>query len=1344
MTEESTDVNMTEESTDVNLAKPEVSIDVVDPLIILKRKQTTSLSAVTRTRNQISSLLVSDDNLHLVKSGLLTYDDLFLQYQKAHGIFYDALESDDDRDKELKRYHVHETIIHEFRNQLTNWIPTVEQRLSDQLEKSSSTTSKSSRRSKASSTRSAHAREKAKIAALLVEQEQQDAQLELQRKQQALEAEQQKLMLNIELGKARARERVYAEHELIEQEQSESISHIPVSNILETATSPYSRTEPNQSQFNAPPPVEPIVHIMQSDKSRLNPLVSDFKPGRHSHRRNCTLPDIQSEHQTTLLEQQRRQNEQLLAAHQQLATAISLPQPEVPKFTGKAIDYNAFIMAFDTRIVSRTVNDADRLYYLDQHLDGDPKDLIGGCMYMTPTEGYHEARTLLDKEYGDPYKVSVAYIDKILSWSQIKSDDSHALKRFSIFLIRCMNAMQTIVHLNVLNHLPNLQAIIQKLPSYIQNKWRDHVNKIRRTEQRTACFADLVCFINSASDSANDPVFSREALHKASQSSTSATNRYPSTGMIKPSMRTSNFAVNVDSTPRASSTVPPASPSRKCYYCHAPHDLDDCQEFLKLSIDQRRNFLRDKHMCFACYGFNHTSKGCLRKRTCRKCSKSHPTALHLDNFQPNYQNNRSQHESGSATHSRADISHTESTQTCYVTDINNTVVLHAIIPVRVSKQGCDQSITTYAFYDNGSSGCFLTEALRRQLGAEGTQTTLQLRTMHGQSTTNAIAVTGLVVSSVNGENPIELPKSFTRDDIPVHHSQIPKPHVLSQWLHLEPATDNMPAYMPDLPIGLLIGSNCPKALQPLTVIPSNGDGPFATLYPHGWTINGPLQITAHGPDHMSSHRISIRELESFKETFSPSSILKLFELDFNELYTDQVPGALGPSQEDTIFLQKAEDTIQYVDGHYMLPLPFRDNNIIMPNNREQAVKRAACQKKKMSRNHQYYTDYVSFIDTLLDKGYASMIPTNHLQTKSGKMWYLPHHAIYHPTKPDKIRVVFDCSASYGGTSLNSQLLQGPDLTNSLIGVLTRFREEHIAFMGDVEAMFHQVKTTPEHHDFLRFLWWPHGDLSQNLQEYAMTVHLFGATSSPSIANFALKKTANESLTKFAPEVATTIQRNFYVDDCLKSVPDEQTAVKMIKDLQAACQKGGFNLTKFCCTSHVVMNAVPEQHRAKCITSRSLDCEDYPTERALGVQWCLSSDTFKFTIKLTDKPSTRRGILSMVCSVYDPLGFVSPFLLCAKKILQDLCREQNLDWDDPVPDEYIVRWDKWLSDLQLLEHITVDRCTCVSSHSILELSILVSCTSSQMPVVSAMVCLRTYDCATQLVGFTVPSSWERPA
>jgi hypothetical protein len=83
--------------------------------------------------------------------------------------------------------------------------------------------------------------------------------------------------------------------------------------------------------------------------------------------------------------------------------------------------------------------------------------------------------------------------------------------------------------------------------------------------------------------------------------------------------------------------------------------------------------------------------------------------------------------------------------------------------------------------------------------------------------------------------------------------------------------------------------------------------------------------------------------------------------------------------------------------------------------------------------------------------------------------------------------------------------------------------------------------------------------------------------------------------------------------------------------------------------------------------------ELPTERALGVLWNVESDTFRFTIVIKSKPFTRRGILSVVSSVYDPLGFAAPFILLAKKVLQDLCG-MNLEWDDPIPEECSERWE----------------------------------------------------------------------
>lgn len=108
------------------------------------------------------------------------------------------------------------------------------------------------------------------------------------------------------------------------------------------------------------------------------------------------------------------------------------------------------------------------------------------------------------------------------------------------------------------------------------------------------------------------------------------------------------------------------------------------------------------------------------------------------------------------------------------------------------------------------------------------------------------------------------------------------------------------------------------------------------------------------------------------------------------------------------------------------------------------------------------------------------------------------HSVYHPRK-GKLPVVFDCGADYKGVLLNTLLLQGPNLTSALLGVLMRFRQEEVAIMGDVKAMFHQVKVSEENKVYLRFLWWPQGNLEQNLEEHRMTTHLFGAVSLPSVA-----------------------------------------------------------------------------------------------------------------------------------------------------------------------------------------------------------------------------------------------------
>ena len=145
---------------------------------------------------------------------------------------------------------------------------------------------------------------------------------------------------------------------------------------------------------------------------------------------------------------------------------------------------------------------------------------------------------------------------------------------------------------------------------------------------------------------------------------------------------------------------------------------------------------------------------------------------------------------------------------------------------------------------------------------------------------------------------------------------------------------------------------------------------------------------------------------------------------------------------------------------------------------------------------------------------------------------MPHHPVFNPLKPEMLRIVFDCAAKHMGVYLNDVLLQGPDLLNGLVGVLARFRSESVALASDIESMFQQVKVNPEDRDSLKFLWWLNGDSSKDPEAHRMTVHLFGATSSPSCCSFCLKQVAVEFGCSFSSKATEAIERGFYVDDCL--------------------------------------------------------------------------------------------------------------------------------------------------------------------------------------------------------------------
>ena len=158
-----------------------------------------------------------------------------------------------------------------------------------------------------------------------------------------------------------------------------------------------------------------------------------------------------------------------------------------------------------------------------------------------------------------------------------------------------------------------------------------------------------------------------------------------------------------------------------------------------------------------------------------------------------------------------------------------------------------------------------------------------------------------------------------------------------------------------------------------------------------------------------------------------------------------------------------------------------------------------------------------------------------------------------------------------------------------------------------------------------------------------------------------------------------MRRNFYFDDGRKSVPSIEKAKELIKNTKSLCQKGGFWLHKFVSNNKEVMNSVPEEESAANTKDHHLVGNYCNIERAVGVHWCIESDTLQFRIVVQDKPLSRRGILSIVSSVFDPLGLVAPFILVGKRILQELCRD-GVGWDDDIPDELKPQWERWRPEL----------------------------------------------------------------
>ena len=916
---------------------------------------------------------------------------------------------------------------------------------------------------------------------------------------------------------------------------------------------------------------------------------------------------------------------QLIAKQGEYLLRQGAPELKLEKFGGNPMKYQYFINMFETVVEARVKDPKDRLVLLIEHTYGEAKSVIEMCLYLEASAAYQRAKSLLQENYGNPIKIANMYIEKLRQWPRIFEGDGKGIREFYVFLIKCQGALWDQVYVNELNTSSLLQSLCIKLPQRMQRKWSENVCMILSRAQGRTTFVDLVEFVRKESEVANDPTFSREALSKVIDKKPI---KLDQSKALKGGSKTrvGSFVTRSENYDAGAET---AVKDHLCPHCSKEHDLDDCKDFLAKSSYARKMFVISKKLCFGCYSSDHTVGDCPQKRVCSKegCGGSHPLGMHgTHKFKPKAKN----HTSEAKSNDRTEISNgctkgSESGTSSLGT--NGSIMSLSVLPMLLfHKSTPDKVLKVYGMLDNCSQGSFINQDVLDNFDIKGTDTKICIKTMTGTTSEDSQIVDGFMVSDVNGTNTISLPRLFTRKGLPINKDEIPTVDNVKYWPHLESIMKEIPDIDPDAPVALLIGVNCPTALRPLEVINEENNGPFAQRTALGWCIVGPL---TNAEQHMSTlrcNRIAVVDSpsnkiaqhffgveETVKDNDLSRMLVEMYKHDFNEpspkemkkaqisqgTERNQLPKETANSKEDDRFLEKMRTEVKSVNGHYQLPLPFRNEAVNMPNNRQHAIKRAMWIKHKF-KDSKYHEDYVDFMNKIITQGYAAKVPESQLDVEEGKVWYLPHHGVYHPRKPEKIRVVFDCSSEYKGTSLNRELLQGPDLTNLLVAVLMRFRINQVAFLADIESMFYQVQVPKAQRSYLRFLWWPDGNIENDLTEYEMCVHLFGAVSSPSCANFALKQTAEDNAKVYGNEAAEVVKHDFYVDDLLKSTPTTEAALELIPKVTKMCAAGGFRLTKFISNDRKVIGSIPREEQAKEMKNVDLNHDRLPMERALGM------------------------------------------------------------------------------------------------------------------------------------------------
>ncbi|KAJ8041002.1 hypothetical protein HOLleu_15480 [Holothuria leucospilota] len=953
-------------------------------------------------------------------------------------------------------------------------------------------------------------------------------------------------------------------------------------------------------------------------------------------------------------------------------------EPDI--FTGDPLLFQPWKASFES-MVSQAQNTADqKLSYLAKYTKGEVRQLVDRYRLRhitSPERAYGEVWLELERRFGNKSKVTAEIINRITNFPKLGKQDRHQLQVLTDLCVDAAAQMNYLPGLNILNYPQTLYPVLEKLPEHVHNTWRKEVSRYKVTYGNYPSFLQFSEFLRHMAKMYNDPDL-YPADKSVSQRNSKAT-RAPL---------------------RVMATNKGISDSEELF-CHfheqSGHDTSDCIALGRKPIEKRRDLCRKLGLCFKC-AKNHLARDCNTDVKCRKCnSDRHASFMHVGEKRDTDQDEQEGEQAEVPQPEEANIKCTKFA-TCATARSCSKIVMAKLY----HENNPMNWIYGYVVLDDQSNACLGDPELFDKLDINGPDHEYELSTCGGHGVTvKGRRANGIVIESSSGHRE-KLPTIIENENIPGDRNEIPAPEICRTYPHLKCIAKRISAPRDDVNIILLLGRNCPELLK----VRESRNGPrglqWAQRTDLGWTVSGQVCIdSVRGATHVSVNRTTV---EPYTNPLGSTCESHIYARDIQSCLHDDIyverkeDERKAMSIEDERFIKIMSDGV-YTNGQGNLefPLPFKKGKETLPNNRTLATGRLANLVKTLRRKPTMMTEYRAFMEKTIRKGHATEIRSKDLNVPPGKVWYLPHFAVRHPRKPG-IRVVFDASAEYDGIFLNKVLLQGPDQVNSLLGILLRFRVGEVAIMGDVEQMFYNFYVRPDDRTYLRFLWFKDNDPCKPVADYSMNVHLFGSVSSPAVATLGLRMVAESCKTTHGEDVTEFIKRNFYVDDGLTSVQDDKSAISLLQRSCKALATRNLRFHKIVSNRKSVLEALPEEDRAEDLRSVNFHREELPCQRSLGMHWHLETDTFTFKVNLPDKPISRRGVLSVASSIYDPIGLVSPVSIQGKLILRELMKEMEGEkktpadiWDRPLPEKCRPKWNKWRDSLHHLENVHVPRC-----------------------------------------------------